>query len=390
MRVVFAGSPAIAVPTLEALYRAGVLVGVLTNPDRPQGRGKQLQPTPVKEAALTMGVPIFTFETLRTEARRAIASLEPTLLVSFAYARIFGPKFLALFSQGGLNVHPSLLPKYRGASPLTETILQGDTQTGITIQTLVAQMDAGDIVLQQTKELNGTETTESLSLWAAQQGAAMITEVLQRFDNLPRVPQNHSVATYCGKVLKAHGEIDWTEPAEIISRKIRAYTPWPKCFTLLDGVRVTVLEAEVCAAKVGEAPFKALQDGTVKAPPELSQEGSVKASPELLQDQWPASLQHGQAEPRAGQFQGTTTVACGVSCASFDKNTATRQNSVAQKNATVGAKSPAKKNGTLAIQVATGSGILCITRLQKAGKKPLSAEEFIRGVTLAPDTCFGV
>ncbi len=386
MRVVFAGSPAIAVPTLKALYRAGVLVGVLTNPDRPQGRGKQLHPTPVKEAALAMGVPIFTFETLRAEARHAIAGLEPTLLVSFAYARIFGPKFLALFAQGGLNVHPSLLPKYRGASPLTETILQGDNQTGITIQTLVAQMDAGDIVLQQPRDLNGTETTESLSHWAAEQGALMVTEVLQHFDNLPRVPQNHSAATYCGKVLKAHGEIDWTEPAEIINRKIRAYTPWPKCFTLLDGVRVTVLEATVYTAEVytaeeGETPSK--------APPELSQEGSVKASPELLQDQWPASLQHGQAEPRAGQFLGTTTVACGVSCASFDKNTATRQNSVAQKNATAGAKSPTQKKSTLAIQVATGSGILCITRLQKAGKKPLSAEEFIRGVTLTHDTCFG-
>ncbi len=313
MRVLFAGSPEIAVPTLEEIHRLGVLVGVLTNPDRPQGRGKQLKPTPVKERALELNVPVLTFDTLKTEARKAVAKLEPTLLVSFAYARIFGPRFLALFSQGGLNVHPSLLPQYRGASPLTEAILQGVEKTGITIQTLSLQMDEGDILLQSSLDLTGRETTESLTSWAAKEGANLLSRGLREFDILYRTPQAKDGVSYCGKIVKADGEIDWNQPVEIIDRKIRAYTPWPKSFSLLEGVRITILEAEPVAI-----------------------------------------VQKSESVP--GQFLGVTKTSSGIP----------------------------------AIQIATGDGVLAITRLQKAGKKPLYAEDFLRGVQLTDRSVFGV
>ncbi len=313
MRVVFAGSPAIAVPTLEALYQSGKLVGVLTNPDRPQGRGKQLLPTPVKSAALEMGVPIFTFETLRTEAREAVADLAPTLLVSFAYSRIFGERFLSIFPQGGVNVHPSLLPLYRGASPITEAILNGDKESGITIQTLALKMDEGDILLQKTIPLTGKESTLSLSLWAAEEGARMITQVVEEFDTLPRIVQDSSRATYCGKVAKEDGRICWNEPAVVIDRKIRAFTPWPKSYTTLDGVRHTIIQGSVS------------KDTT----------GSVEDS-------------------SPGTYLGTATTV----------------------------------EGKIGLKIATGEGSLIVVQLQKAGKRPLSAEEYLRGSQLPVGSLF--
>ncbi len=303
MRILFAGSPAIAIPTLAILHRTGNLVGVLTNPDRPQGRGKRLQGTPVKGKALELGVPVYTFESLKKEARECVKDLHPTLLVSFAYSRIFGPKFLSIFPQGGINVHPSLLPRFRGPSPLTEAILQGDTHTGITIQTLALGMDEGDILLQKQILLDGTETTESLSLWAAQEGATMVGEVLERFDTLPKTPQHGDSATYCTKIAKSDGAIDWNESALEIDRKIRAYTPWPRCFTFLHGQRVVIHSACVGANNTHNTP------------------GSI----------------------------------------------------VGSEMANV------KGDNTLGIRVATGSGELLVTHLQRAGKKTVSAEEFLRG-----------
>ncbi len=303
MRILFAGSPDIAIPTLEILYRTGNLIGVLTNPDRPQGRGKRLQGTPVKERALELGVPVYTFESLKKEARECIQELKPTLLVSFAYSRIFGPKFLSIFPQGGINVHPSLLPRFRGPSPLTEAILQGDTHTGITIQTLALGMDEGDILLQKQIPLDGTETTESLSLWAAQEGATMVSETLEKFDTLPKTPQSDDSATYCTKIAKSDGAINWSEPACEIDRKIRAYTPWPRCFTFLQGQRVVIHSASVGANNTHNTPGAII--------------GSEMAN--------------------------------------------------------------VKGINTLGIRVATGSGELLVTHLQRAGKKVVTAEDFLRG-----------
>jgi methionyl-tRNA formyltransferase len=246
MRVLFAGTPDIAVPSLRALAASGhELVGVLTAVDRPRGRGRAVQCSPVKELALELGVPVLQPETLRSEARREVDALEPDLLACFAYGKIFGPRFLELFRLGGVNVHPSLLPRHRGPAPLPAAILAGDAQTGVTVQRLALEMDAGDILAQESFPLTGTETTASLGEAVAPLGGRLLVEVLDRFERgeiEPR-PQDPSQATYTRLVQKEDGRIDWCSSAATIDRMVRAYSPWPKAFTTWRGERLNVLEA---------------------------------------------------------------------------------------------------------------------------------------------------
>ncbi len=261
MRLVFAGSPSIAVPALEALVADQLsdglteLVAVLTNPDSRKGRKGTAEPTEVGARAAELqeqlrkgGKPPFVIlkpEKLNGEVREIVASLQPDILVSYAYGHIFGPKFLGLFPQGGINIHPSLLPKYRGATPIPAAILNRDRETGITIQTLALQMDAGDILVQERIELSGRETTESLSRWAALRGAALLLPVLRGLaeGTLEKKPQNDSEATYCSVISKEYGWIDWNHRAIDIDAQIRAYTPWPLCATHHAGQVLYILSA---------------------------------------------------------------------------------------------------------------------------------------------------
>ena len=262
MRVLFAGSPAIAVPALESLVsdlcrKEGiVLVGVLTNPDTLKGRHRDtLQPTEVGEAAARIlrqeptGTPFPILKPLKLDptAREEISLLKPDLLVSFAYGHIFGPKFLALFPLGGINIHPSLLPKYRGPSPIQAAIVNREKTTGITIQTLAEKMDAGDILTQEQFELAGEETTESLGKIMADKAAVMLPEVLKNIKagTARPEPQDHSQATYCSLVTKEEAVIDWNNSAQEIEAKIRAFYPWPVCRTIHNGRELLLLEAAV-------------------------------------------------------------------------------------------------------------------------------------------------
>ncbi len=247
MRILFAGTPEIAVPSLEKAAAEFEVCGVLTNPDKVQGRGKKILPPPIKVKALELGIPVFQFSKLGSDSRKVITALGPDILAVFAYGRIFGPKFLSLFKHGGINVHPSLLPKYRGSSPLLSAILNGDKESGITVQQIALEMDSGDILSQMRFPLTGKETTLSLSKYAAAKGADLLVEVLHRIDEgtADAVPQNDAEASYCGKVEKSDGMIDWAEAAEIIERKIRAFNPWPVCYTFLDGRRLNIFEAEI-------------------------------------------------------------------------------------------------------------------------------------------------
>lgn len=261
MRVVFAGSPEIALPSLSALVAeqlaSGMIevVGVLTNPDSRKGRKGTLEPTEVgaaaallqerlREAALQPFV-LLKPEKLDAAVRETIAALRPDLLVSFAYGKIFGPKFLGLFPRGGINIHPSLLPKYRGPTPIPAAILNRDRETGMTIQTVALQMDAGDILMQDRIELSGRETTESLSTWAAQRGAELLLPVLRGIadGSLQGKPQNDREATYCSIISKEDGWISWSSSALDIDAKIRAYTPWPLCRTHHRGHVLYILKA---------------------------------------------------------------------------------------------------------------------------------------------------
>ena len=184
MKIIYAGSPDASKITLEILYNNQAeygfeIVGVLSNPDSAKGRHKELTPTPVAAFAMEKGLPVLKPEHLDAVAREEVQALNPDLLVSFAYGHIFGPKFLGIFPMGGINLHPSLLPKYRGCTPVPAAIKNRDKQTAATVQTLALKMDEGDIVAQQIIDLDGTETGESLLNNSAEIGARLILELLK-------------------------------------------------------------------------------------------------------------------------------------------------------------------------------------------------------------------
>lgn len=247
LNVLFAGTPEMAVPSLEAVATQYPVVGVLTAPDQEVGRGRKLQPSPVKQKALQLGLPVLTPEKLDLAVREQVKTLSPDILVVVAYGKIFGPRFLGLFPKGGINLHPSLLPKYRGPSPIPEAILRGDAETGITIQKIAIQMDAGPILLQEVIPLQGTETTASLTEFCAKRGAELLVQVLKMIETgmVKEVPQDESQASYCKLITKEDGKIHWSSPAVQIERMVRAFNPWPTAWTLYRGEVLKILLSSV-------------------------------------------------------------------------------------------------------------------------------------------------
>lgn len=254
MRVLFAGTPEIAVSSLRQLASRNFVAGVLTNPDKPKGRGKKLAPSPVKAAALELGIPVFTPDKLDQEFREEVKKENFDLLVVFAYGKIFRKEFLDLFPLGGINLHPSKLPKYRGPSPLNAAILAGEKDLSISVQTLSLEMDAGDILLQEDHPLRGTETALDLMNLTSELAPEALERVVENFTELKEkaVPQNPEEATYCGMIQKAQGIIDWSDRAVNIHRKIRAYYPWPKAFTYLKDAILYILEAQIVEGSTGD------------------------------------------------------------------------------------------------------------------------------------------
>ena len=268
LKLLFAGSPAIALPSLEKIAEIAktgrwILTGIITNPDKRKGRGGSVEPCEAGSraallaeefTALGLKAPaILKFDTLKAEARAAVSELKPDLLVSFAYGRIFGPKFMSLFPLGGINVHPSLLPKYRGASPIQEAILRRDSVTGVSIQRIAAEMDTGDILSQAVIPLNGRETAASLSDIAAIKGAQLLIDVLAQFEKQPLpqgIPQQGE-ASYCTVLEKKSGLIDWNRSAPEIDAQIRACNPWPLAQTSHNGQTINIFEASLFS---GNAP----------------------------------------------------------------------------------------------------------------------------------------
>ena len=260
MQILFVGCPAIAVPSLRVLSdlelegRGVTLAGVLTNPDSKRGRHGLDEPTDISAASSALDlvrkergfppIPQLKPEKLDAQARKEVAALSPELLVSFAYGHIFGPRFLALFPMGGINIHPSLLPKYRGASPIPAVILCREKETGICIQKLGPEMDAGAILAQDCFELSGQETTSSLSETVARRAALLLRELLLNFDSrLASARPQEGEAVYCREIKREAGLIDWNKSAVEIEAQIRAYTPWPLSFTSLGNDTLFILEA---------------------------------------------------------------------------------------------------------------------------------------------------
>jgi methionyl-tRNA formyltransferase len=233
-RIIFAGSPEFAVPSLQALLRSQhEVVAVLTQPDRPAGRGRQIQPGPVKQAALAAGVSVLQPVTLRDPlVQQSLRELRPDLLVVVAYGQVLQiPRITCL------NVHASLLPRWRGASPIQTAVLQGDSETGVTLMQMEAGLDTGPVYCSQRTVIGPTETAGALLTRLAAIGGELLAAKLDSIlsGELQAVQQPTSGVTYAGRINKADGIIDWSQSAVAIDRLIRAFNPWPVAQTLLDG-----------------------------------------------------------------------------------------------------------------------------------------------------------
>ena len=254
MNILFAGTPEIAVGCLEALVSSGHRVEVLTNPDAATGRSGTPAPGPVKARALDLGLAVHQPPKLDASAR-ALFEGRFDVLVSFAYGRIFGPLFLGLFPQGGLNVHPSLLPRWRGPSPLTAALLARDTETGISVQRLALKMDSGNVLVQIVRPLDGTETTGTLTTWAAVAASPLLIDAIKMLQaGAPGTAQDEAMATYCSLISKDDGRLEWTGSAADIDARIRAYDPWPGAFTTWNGQRLTLKQSSVLLVQQGSSP----------------------------------------------------------------------------------------------------------------------------------------
>lgn len=276
LKVLFGGSPACAAKALELILKDSAMsnsvpeeeykiVGVLTNPPSAQGRHKELIPTEVEQYAIIWNrarndnLAVFTPEHIKQPEREQIASLKPDIFVCFAYGHILGPKFFSLFKFGGINLHPSLLPKYRGATPVNAAILNCDDETGFSIQKMALGMDEGDILYQQKERLTGTETAEQVLKNSALYGGMNITQILRKIAKTGKLPASfpqEGKASYCSIIKKEDGKINWNNSAEKIDAQIRAYTPWPGCFTTSGNLQLKILKARA-ASKV------AAQDSSV-------------------------------------------------------------------------------------------------------------------------------
>ncbi|HEV3181526.1 MAG TPA: methionyl-tRNA formyltransferase [Steroidobacteraceae bacterium] len=246
MRVVFAGTPEFALPALEALRSRHEIIGVLTRPDRPSGRGRRVTASPVKIAAIAHQLPVAQPPTLKGEAARAqLASWRPDVLVVVAYGLLLPPEVLALPPFGCLNVHASLLPRWRGAAPIERAILAGDHCTGITIMQMDAGLDTGPTLLQRRVEISRAHTGGSLRAELAALGAQTILDALSGLaaDTLIGRPQPEEGATYARRIEKAEAHIDFRRDALEIERQVRAFNPEPVAETRLDGEQLRIFAA---------------------------------------------------------------------------------------------------------------------------------------------------
>ena len=235
MRVVFVGTGAIGVPTLRALVgSAHEVVGVVTQPDKPVGRDQRLEAPPVKQELADSSVPVYQPPRIKDpSAIEQITSWKPDVIVVMAYGQILPPGVLGAPRLACVNLHASLLPRWRGAAPIQAAIAAGDTRTGITLMHVDEGLDTGDIILEETIEISNTETGATLHDRLAQLAPRALFNALPLLESgkAPRLPQDATKATYAPKLNRESGRINWTEPAEVIERKIRAFNPWPGSFT---------------------------------------------------------------------------------------------------------------------------------------------------------------
>ena len=247
-RVVFMGTPEFAVPSLDALARTEEVTLVVTNPDRPSGRGRALATPPVKREALRLGIPVFQPEKARDlESVARIAGERPELIVVVAYGQILPPSILDIPEYGCINVHASLLPRYRGAAPINWAIARGETVTGVTIMKMDPGMDTGPMLHVREMPIGEDDTAETMFPKLSSLGAQALAEALGKLreGTLAEIPQDESRATYAPMIRKEHGRIDWGKSALVLCNLVRGMTPWPSAFTDHGGKVLKVLSASV-------------------------------------------------------------------------------------------------------------------------------------------------
>jgi methionyl-tRNA formyltransferase len=262
-RIIFMGTPDFSVPTLKALHEnQHDVLAVVTQPDRPKGRGRRLVPHPVKEVASTMGYPVLQPHGVKEPwFIEKIIALDPDLFVVVAYGRILPGSFLSLPRLGGINIHASLLPKYRGPAPVQWAIINGEQETGVTTMWMDEGMDTGDILLSAKVSIGADDTSWGLHRRLAEVGAQLLIETLAKLksENLLGTPQDKSGATYAPLLKKKDGRIDWTKDAKSLDAFVRGMNPWPGAFTFLSGKRLKVLQAKDLQGSAKERPGTVLE-----------------------------------------------------------------------------------------------------------------------------------
>jgi methionyl-tRNA formyltransferase len=268
VRIVFFGTPEFAVPSLQGLIDSShTVVGVVTQPDRPRGRGQRVTESPVKAVARARGIPVLQPDRLRdASVSHALTALVPDLGVVAAYGKLIPEAMLRLPRHGMINVHASLLPKYRGAAPVHRAVIDGATETGVTIMRVAPALDAGPMLATATRAIGPDETSDEVERDLSTLGAPLLLAVIDRLAAGPvhEELQDHTSASYAPRLTKEEGLIDWTLPARSLHNRVRGLYPWPHAFTYLNGSRLIVLRSRVEETRTSDVP------GTVVA---VSREG---------------------------------------------------------------------------------------------------------------------
>ena len=262
VRIVFFGTPELAVPSLAAMHNHFEVAAVVCQPDKPQGRGKKPAPPPVKQWARQQGLLVHQPTKLNDgEFESWLKALSPDLGVVAAYGRFLKEPILAIPRKGYLNLHPSMLPKYRGPSPIRTAVLNGDTRTGVTIMAISMEMDAGDVVLQRESPIHPHDTNVTLTARLAEEGAELLVEAVSQVRDGAAVytPQNHAEATVTKMFDKADGAVNWTSSASEIVNLVRAAVPWPVAFTQFNGETLRIHRAEAADMTSGAPPGTILE-----------------------------------------------------------------------------------------------------------------------------------
>ena len=266
MRIVYMGTPEFAVPPLKKLYETGhEILGVYTQPDKPKGRSKKLVPSDVKVAATELGIDVYQPEKLRDiESVKVLKELNPDLIVVAAYGQILSEEVLNLPKYGCINIHASLLPKYRGASPIEASILSGDEETGVTIMYMAKGLDTGDIISQASMKV-GRHNTETLTKELSILGADLVIKTIEEIEagTATRTAQDDEASSYSGKLDKSMGNLDFSKKANELERTVRAMYPWPCAYTSLDGKTLKIIDSEVVELSDETKSDSSVQNGSV-------------------------------------------------------------------------------------------------------------------------------